>query len=158
MLAVGAIAPEIRAESTKGTFTLSASGGRLCTVVYFFPKAFTPGCTYETKRFRADYNELALVGAEVVGISIDDLATQCSFAESLRADFPLVADTDGAISTAYDVKWPVVGVAQRVTYVVGHDRTILAAFHHEVLVDRHRDDVLAFVDALYQERIGTRAE
>ncbi len=148
MLAVGGTAPEIDAPSSAGHFRLSRDGGRRCTVVYFFPKAFTPGCTQETGRFRDDHNELRLAGAAVVGVSTDDHDTQCKFASSLRAPFPMIGDADGTISAAYDVRWPLIGLARRVTYIVAPDRTILAVFHHEISIDQHRHDVLTFVDQL----------
>lgn len=155
MLAVQAEAPEIDAETSQGIrFRLSEQRARLCTVLYFFPKAFTPGCTKETKLFRDNYNELLLARATLVGVSTDDHATQCKFAESLHAPFPMIGDSDGAIARAYDVAWPVLGYARRVTYVVSPERRILAGFHHEVSITKHRDDVLRFVDELYQTRHG----
>lgn len=149
MLKVGDAAPEIDATTTRGDrFVLSTQEG-LCTVVYFFPKAFTPGCTKETKSFSLNYTELMLAGARVVGISTDDDETQCNFAESIGTPFPLIADRDRSISRAYDVLWPLVGVAQRVTYVISR-QLILAAFRHELAVGRHTDDVLRFVDQIYR--------
>ena len=150
MLRVGDLAPQIEAKTSLGTqFVLSEQDG-LCTVLYFFPKAFTPGCTRETKYFRDNYVELLLAGASVVGISTDDHATQCSFAESLHAPFPMIADADQAISRSYDVLWPIVGLARRVTYVVGPQRVIEATFHHELKIDAHRNDVLRFVNQKFQ--------
>ena len=150
MLKPGASAPEIAAITTAGRrFVLSEQRG-LCTVAYFFPKAFTPGCTRETKSFSHHHNELALAGATVVGISTDDDKTQCRFAASTEAPFPLIADRDKSISRAYDVLWPIVGVAQRVTYVIAPTRMILAAFRHELAVGRHTDDVMRFVNRIYR--------
>jgi thioredoxin-dependent peroxiredoxin len=72
MLKVGDPAPDIDATGSDGVrFVLSAQKG-LCTVIYFFPKAFTPGCTVETKRFRDNYAEIAMTGASIVGISTDE--------------------------------------------------------------------------------------
>jgi peroxiredoxin len=145
VLSIGATAPEIDAVTTSGArFRLSDQRG-LCTIVYFFPKAFTPGCTAETKRFRDHHVELTLAGASVVGVSTDDETTQCAFAKETRAPFPLIADRDRRISTAYDVLWPVVGLPQRITYVVGPRRDVLAAFHHELRIKQHTDEVLKFV-------------
>jgi peroxiredoxin Q/BCP len=152
LLPVGSVAPEIDAETSTGArFRLSEQQG-LCTVVYFFPKAFTPGCTRETATFRDNYAELRLARAELVGVSTDDLATQCSFASSLAAPFPMIGDKGGAISKAFDVTWPLLGVAKRVTYVIGPGRVIVSVFRHELLIGRHRDDVLGTVDALYRGR------
>ncbi len=151
MIEVGERAPEIDALTSRGDrFRLSAQLDKLCTVVFFFPKAFTPGCTAETKRFRDNYAELALAGARVVGISTDDQDTQCNFAESLRAPFPMIGDADKAISKAYGVLWPIVGRPRRVTFVILPDRIVAARFEHELQIARHRDDVLACVDQLHR--------
>jgi len=150
MLRVGDAAPAIDAVTSLGTrFVLSQQEG-LCTVVYFFPKAFTPGCTKETKHFRDNHVELALAGAAIVGVSTDDLATQCSFAQSLEAPFPMIPDADHAISRAYEVLWPLIGLARRITYVVSPAGIIEAVFHHELKVEEHRNDVLRFVNQKFR--------
>lgn len=156
MLEVGTIAPDIDATSTDGKrFRLSESAGRLCTVLFFFPAAFTPGCTRETARFGAVYNELDLAGAQVVGVSTDDHDTQCKFAESMRVSFPMIGDASGEITRAYDVRWPIIGRAQRATYVLDPARKILAVFRHEIMIDKIRDEVLVFVDELAQRKRAT---
>lgn len=156
MLAIGAKAPEIDAVATDGQrFVLSEQDG-LCTVIYFFPKAFTPGCTAETKLFSKNYNEIVLAGATLVGISTDDHSTQCEFARSLDAPFPMIADKDKGIARAYDVLWPLIGVTKRVTYVVNEERVVEAVFRHEIAVSSHRDDVLRFVDEKLRKKRGER--
>lgn len=153
MLKAGDTAPEIDALASNGErFRLSAQGSRLCTVVYFFPKAFTPGCTKETIRFRDNYAELAIAGAAVVGVSTDDHDTQCRFAQSLSAPFPMIADADKSIARAYGVLMPLIGLPRRVTFIVNPLRTIEAVFEHNVQIARHRDDVLRFVDRLYRAK------
>jgi peroxiredoxin len=157
MLKVGDAAPPFVAVASDGKrFSLYEQGG-LCTVLYFFPKAFTPGCTAETKEFRKHYVELELAGATLVGVSTDDRDTQCRFASSLSAPFPLLGDHDRAISRAYDVLWPIVGLAHRVTYVVGPSTSaadprwaVEAVFHHELAIKAHRDEVLRFVNEKFQ--------
>ncbi len=157
MLAVGSVAPDIDADSSEGRFCLSARPPGLCTVVYFFPKAFTPGCTRETMTFRDNYGELAMAGASIVGVSTDDVETQCKFANSVDAQFPVVGDPGGSIARAYDVRWPLVGLAKRVTYILSPARVVLAVFRHELDIGKHRDDVLAFVDAMLRKRVATKA-
>lgn len=158
MLPVGSVAPEIDAVDHRGDrFRLSDGQSRLCTVVYFFPKAFTPGCTRETLAFRDNYNELTLAGASLVGVSTDDADTQCRFADAVRAPFPMLSDEGGKIARAYDVRWPLLGIAQRVTYVLDPSRVVLRAFHHELRIRKHRDDVLVFVDELYRARRAVTA-
>jgi thioredoxin-dependent peroxiredoxin len=164
MLKVGDTAPPIDAVGSDGKrFVLYQQTG-LCAVVYFFPKAFTPGCTTETREFRKHYVELELAGAVLVGVSTDDRDTQCRFATSLSAPFPMLGDHDRSICRAYDVLWPLVGVAHRVTYVVAQARTgeprwtVEAVFHHEIKIGAHRDEVLRFVnDKLQASRPGPRS-
>lgn len=153
MLKVGDIAPHIDALANDGSrFRLVEQATKLCTVIYFFPKAFTPGCTRETTRFRDNFAEIAIAGAALVGISTDDHDTQCRFAESLRAPFPMIGDYDKSISRAYGVLWPVLGRARRVTFIVSPHRKIEAVFQHELQIVKHRDDVLLFIDRLHRAR------
>ena len=156
MLSAAGRAPEIDAVDNHGArFRLSEQSRRLCTVLYFFPRAFTPGCTRETAAFRDSHADLRLLGACIVGVSTDDAPTQCRFADFMRAPFPLIADPDGLISRAYDVRWPLLNVAKRVTFVIGPSQIILAAFHRELQITKHHDEVLAFVSEL--GRVGEAA-
>jgi peroxiredoxin len=171
MLKVGDTAPPIDAVGSDGKRFVLYAQDTLCTVIYFFPKAFTPQCTAQTREFRQHYVELAIAGATLVGISTDDRDTQCRFASSLSAPFPMLSDPDKSICRAYDVLWPLVGLAHRVTYVVGASPeavpatgapagvqrgtsrwSIEAIFHHELQVKAHRDDVLRFVNAKFQSQ------
>jgi peroxiredoxin Q/BCP len=82
MLSIGDRAPDFAARSTDGQMlTLSHLRGRP-VVIYFYPHAFTPGCTAETRRFRDNYDELQSFGAEVIGISTDDHEKQCKVAQA----------------------------------------------------------------------------
>lgn len=142
MLEVGAIAPELEGESFDGKrIRLRDLRGRP-VVLYFFPKAFTPLCTMETRRFRDNYPDLTALGAEVIGISTDSLATQCDFAQRQEVSFPLLADPNRSISTAYGVLWPLVPRARRVTFVIGETGTIELVLWHEFQVSKHLDEVL----------------
>lgn len=149
-LQAGQPAPEIDAIATNGQRWVLSQQEGLCTVIYFYPKAFTPGCTAETKMFRDNYVELLLAGANLVGISTDDEKTQCEFAAANRVTFPILPDPDHTICKAYDVLWPVMNVAQRFTFIVDARRTIDSVFHHEVQIERHRDDVLRRVNQLFK--------
>jgi Peroxiredoxin len=78
---VGDPVPDLELETTAGKVRLSQLRGRK-VVLYFFPKAFTMGCTRELKRFTELYEEFRKAGAEVIGVSVDGLETQRRFAES----------------------------------------------------------------------------
>lgn len=148
MIKVGEFAPEIDALTTKGERFVLSDARQPWTVVYFFPKAFTPGCTEEAKAFAAYHVELSLLGAAVVGISSDKHETQCRFAESVKAPFPMIGDEDGSIGRAYGVLWPIVGIPHRVTFIVDRARKVVAVFRHELAATKHRDDVLRTLDEL----------
>jgi peroxiredoxin Q/BCP len=141
VLKVGDPAPALKAVTSDGkTVDLAALRGKR-VVLFFFPKAFTRGCTIETRRFRDHYSELAALGAEIVGVSVDSAERQCEFASAEGVPFPMLGDASRSISRSFDVLRPILGVSQRVTYVIGPEGRIEAAFHHELLVNRHLEDV-----------------
>lgn len=136
------MAPDFEGDSSDGKRVRLADlrGGPV--VLYFFPKAFTPVCTAETGRFRDNYADVTAFGAEIVGVSTDNLATQCEFARKQRVSFPLVADADRRISAAYGVLWPLIVRARRVTFVIGETGIIERVLWHEFQVSKHLDEVL----------------
>jgi peroxiredoxin Q/BCP len=145
VLKVGAQAPDFTAEASTGQrLSLGELRGRY-VVLYFYPKAFTPGCTLETRLFRDNYDEIRALGAEVVGVSVDDLATQCRFAAAQSVRFPLLSDPDLTIAGAYGVRWPLVPLDKRVTFVLDKNGVIRAVFRHEFQISRHLDDVVRFL-------------
>jgi peroxiredoxin Q/BCP len=146
MISVGDRAPNFTARTTDGrTLTLSDLRGRP-VVIYFFPHAFTPGCTAETRRFRDNYDELQGFGAEVIGISTDDHEKQCRFANAEKVKFPLIGDTGAEIQALFGVKRPILKSNRRVTYVIDEEGMVAAMFHHEFQVLRHMDDVRQFFE------------
>lgn len=147
MVRVGDPAPEIDADAHDGTRVCVASFRDRWLVVYFYPRSFTAGCTVEAKQFRDRYEDIRALGAAVVGVSIDALDTQCSFADKHGLGFPIVADPDGRITRAWGVKRPIVEMAMRVTFVVDPVGRIAARFHHEILVSKHVNEVIAFLKA-----------
>ena len=72
-----------------------------------------------------------------MGVSRDTQEKNDQFRKSLELPFPLIGDPDGAIVEAYDVRWPIVGLAQRVTYAIGRNTKVLLAFHSELNMDAH---------------------
>jgi peroxiredoxin Q/BCP len=146
-LKVGDTAPDFEADDSLGGRTrLSYLRGQW-VVLYFYPRAFTPGCTRQAKNFRDNYDDLRALGAEVIGVSTDDAEKQCDFGKSMKARFPLIADQSGEVTRAFDVKWALLPVAKRVTYVIDPDGVVAAVFHHELQVLKHLDDVLRFLRA-----------
>ncbi len=142
MINIGSPAPDFEGLTTTGRrVKLSQLRGRP-VVLYFFPRAFTPGCTLEARQFRDAYPEIVEAGAEVIGISTDDHETQCAFAEQEKATFPLIGDADASIARKYDVIWPLLKMTKRVTFVIDAEGNIQAAFHFEMRVAQHVKSVL----------------
>ena len=107
----------------------------------------TTGCTIETRLFRDHYTEIAALGAEVIGVSVDSNEKQCEFASREGVSFPMIGDSQKTIGKSYDVLWPLLNVAQRITYVIGPDGRVEAAFHHELLVSKHLEAVRAHLQS-----------
>jgi thioredoxin-dependent peroxiredoxin len=158
MLRVGDIAPEIDVVATDGERFVLSEGS--LTVVFFYPRAFTTGCTAETENFREHRNEIVLAGARLVGISTDGEDTQCRFAKELGLPFPLIADRSG-IARAFGVAF-LIGFARRVTFVIGPERRVEAVFQHATLVPFRPASRMAFVEEvlafLHERRVRERAE
>jgi thioredoxin-dependent peroxiredoxin len=120
MIAVGQTAPDFEGTTGDGTpIRLSSFRGRTL-VLYFFPKAHTSGCRAETRGFAEHHLKLQRAGLDVVGVSVDSVEDQKSFAAECGAGFPLVADRDRSIARTYGVLG-LLGLARRVTFFIGPD-------------------------------------
>jgi peroxiredoxin Q/BCP len=138
-LSVGDTAPSFTAKDTHGnTVSLSDFAGKT-VVLYFYPKDDTPGCTKEACGFRDAYADYQGKDIVVLGVSMDDEASHQQFTEKFNLPFPLLADTDGAITKAYDVDGG--GYAKRVTYVIDGSGKI-SKVYTTVKTDSHANDIL----------------
>lgn len=116
-------------------------------VLYFYPKAFTKGCTLEARAFSEANSQFVASGARVIGLSADDLPTLKRFSvEHCRGKFP-VATASPAIIKAYDVKLPLVGMTNRTSYVIARDGRIVMV-HSDLDWKDHVARTLAAVRAL----------
>ena len=139
MIAEGERAPDFTLPDQEGEdVTLSDLRGQR-VVIYFYPRANTPGCTKQACGVRdhsADYESL---GARVLGVSPDPVPRVKQFHDEQALDFSLLADADGSVCSAYGVKkfWG----AQRSTFIVDADGTVARAFP-KVSPKTHDDLVL----------------
>ncbi|MGC8467369.1 MAG: peroxiredoxin [Acidithiobacillus sp.] len=102
-LSVGQPAPEFCAPvSSGGELCLKSLLGRK-VVLYFYPKDNTPGCSLEAQDFATMYPEFQAMGAEVIGVSRDSLASHQRFIDKFSLPFPLISDADEKVCRAYDV-------------------------------------------------------
>lgn len=117
---VGESAPAFRLQDQNGHWRTPADFRGRWLVMYFYPKDFTPGCTTEVCTFRDDIAKLRKAGAEVIGVSLDDVESHAAFAEKYRVPFPLLADADRSVATAYGVLASRMGMhyAKRTTFLI----------------------------------------
>ncbi len=124
MVAKGEVAPDFEAPNQDGTsFRLSSLRGTP-VVLYFYPKADTPGCTIEAKGFRDHYDEFRAKKVSVVGVSTDECEEQKAFRSKYGLPFPLIADRSKAVATQYGVLGPR-GNARRVTFLIDPRGTVV---------------------------------
>lgn len=103
-LDVGDLAPEFEATTSDGTIWRSSDdAGDGLLVVYFYPAAMTGGCTDQACSFRDNRTKLTEMGAEVVGISGDEVDALTVFRRTNRINFPLLSDADGSIAAKFGV-------------------------------------------------------
>ena len=96
-------------------------------VLYFYPEDDTLGCTRESCAFRDDSDAFREKGAVVLGISVQGESSHRAFRDKYHLPFDLVADSDKRITRAYNALGPL-GLAKRVTYIIGPDGKIAAAY------------------------------
>jgi peroxiredoxin Q/BCP len=114
-------------------------------VLYFFPKAFTSGCTAEAHAFSESIDDFKKAGAQVIGMSADDLKTLHDFsAKECRSAFPVATATPD-IQKAYDVAWAAhPGITTRTSYVIGKDGKVVMV-HDDLDFSQHVAKTLAAV-------------
>lgn len=101
MLEIGNRMPDFSAADQNGNIVKSADLIGKKTVVYFYPKANTPGCTAEACSLRDNYERFLALGYNVIGISKDSEKAQKNFSDKYALPFPLLADTDALIIKAF---------------------------------------------------------
>ncbi len=143
LLPVGASAPDVEGKNKDGqVLKLSAASDKV-KVVYFYPKDDTPGCTKEACAFRDAYQKLDTAGVVVFGVSKDSQESHDAFAKKHSLPFYLSADESGSVVKAYGVG-STLGMASRVTFVVGKDNKIVKVFP-DVDPAVHVDEVIAAI-------------
>jgi thioredoxin-dependent peroxiredoxin len=150
-LRIGDQAPDFSLEDTKGrTYTLKDFAGKY-TVLYFYPKDDTPGCTKEACAFRDDMVKLEKLNAKVVGISVDTSASHEKFAEKYKLPFTLLADTDGKVAKSYQALTDlfILKVAKRHTFLIDPDGKI-AKIYRDVNVSKHSQQIIDDLTALHR--------
>lgn len=119
-LTVGAPAPLINAKNEDGqSISFGDVYAKGITLVYFYPKAETPGCTKEACSLRDSYADLHGKGLQILGVSRDTPEAQKKFQINQKLPFSLIADTDGKVAEAFHVPMiPVVGMTMRQSFII----------------------------------------
>lgn len=141
MLAIGTTAPDFSVYDHNGN-KLSLKDFRGSKIVlWFFPKADTPGCTIEGQGFRDQFKTFQDNSVVVLGVSLDTPAENKAFAEKFSFPYPLLCDVKREVSTAYHaVHGREDKYAARITYVIGEDGKIAEAIE-KVDVKNHAKDL-----------------
>ncbi|WP_141733740.1 peroxiredoxin [Oligoflexus tunisiensis] len=104
-------------------FDLKSRAGQW-TVLYFYPKADTPGCTKQACAFRDNIKKIRAQGAEVYGISADTVEKQASFHKGQKLNFDLLADPEAKVIEQYGTKMPMMAMSKRWTFIVSPELKI----------------------------------
>jgi peroxiredoxin Q/BCP len=113
------------------------------TVLYFYPKADTPGCTTEACEFRDNIFAFEEAGVAILGVSLDDVASQKDFADKYHLPFPLLSDAKQEVAGSYGVltTFRDTPVASRQTFVIDPDGRV-AKHYAQVNPETHTQQVL----------------
>ncbi|MEI9970299.1 MAG: peroxiredoxin [Terracidiphilus sp.] len=129
------------------TVSLSDFAGKP-VILFFYPKADTPGCTIEACGFRDTFKKLLAAGAVVLGISRDTPSDQAKFRAKFDLPYNLLADVDEKVCKQFDVlkENKVYGMSiERTTFVIAPDQTLLHIYP-KVVPQGHAEEVLALIE------------
>jgi peroxiredoxin Q/BCP len=150
--AAGQVAPGFKLQDQNGDWHSLEDYRGKWLAVYFYPKDGTPGCTTEACNFRDNIYAFKAIGAEVVGISVDDVDSHKKFSDEYRLPFILLADEEGETARAYGVlrDWKIIQIASRQSFLIDPDG-VVAKHYEDVDPDTHTQDVLSDLESLMSE-------
>ena len=133
-LDVGDKAPDFTAPAALAgkqfRYSLGEALARGPVVLYFFPAAFSVGCSAEAHEFAQAIGQFEALGASVIGVSTDDIETQLKFSmQACQGKFPVASDAGRTLIKSYDAAMMIMpDYANRVSYVIGPDHSVLYSF------------------------------
>jgi len=153
MVEVGKKAPAFALESSDGGKLKLADYAGKTVVLYFYPRDNTPGCTLEAQGFTAAVPALARLGAQVIGVSKDSIASHCKFRDKYKLAFPLLSDPDGKVLEAYGAWGDKVMYGKKMKGIIRSTVLIdktgkIAKVWPKVSVKGHVDEVVEAVKSL----------
>jgi peroxiredoxin Q/BCP len=144
-LKVGDPAPQVTATTETGASLAFADAYSQSpyTLVFFYPKAFTGGCTAQSCSLRDGYEQLAKLGVSIIGVSTDSVETQKKFKDEHRLPYTLIADTDKKVLQAFGQS--ALMFASRQAYLIKDGRIVYADLKGST--KQQADDILRFLNA-----------
>jgi len=148
----GSAAPGFRLQDQNGEWHALEDYRGSWLAIYFYPKDDTPGCTTEACNFRDNIYAFNAIGANVVGISLDDVDSHREFSDKYKLPFIILADENGDTAKAYGVlrDWKLTKIASRQSFLVNPEGVIVKHYE-DVDPDTHTQDVLADLEALMKK-------
>lgn len=147
-LAIGAPAPDVTAKDQDGkAVSFKDVYAKGVTLVYFYPKANTPGCTKQGCSLRDNWSGLQAKGVQVLGVSGDKPEAQKAFRDQFTFPFPLIADDDGKVAAAFGVPAMKPGIFKRTSFLV-KDGKVAWTMTDKTTTETHAADVLKAVEGL----------
>jgi peroxiredoxin Q/BCP len=142
-LKVGDSAPDFSLPSNKGTeVSLSAFNGSKNVVLFFYPRDGSPGCTQQACSFQDSYEVFKKLGAEVVGISGDDIKSHENFAVENLLEYILLSDKGDTVRKLYGASGALGLMPGRVTFVIDKEGVIRHIFSSQLQPKKHIDEAL----------------
>jgi len=150
---VGKPAPDFRLPDQHGKLHALQDYRGQYLVLYFYPKDDTPGCTQEACAFRDDLNQITAMGAQVVGVSVDNSNSHAEFATKYHLPFPLLSDKSGAVADSYGalLNLGILKMARRFTFLIDPEGNLVKAYL-AVETSRHSQEIIADLKKLTAER------
>ncbi len=146
---IGSKAPDFSLPDQQGRrVNLADFVGKTNLVVYFYPKDESYGCTKEACSFRDNYEVFKQAGAEVIGISSDDIASHQAFAANHKLPFILLSDKGKTVAEKYGVGKSLGILPGRVTFVIDKQGIIRLVFSSQLSFEKHVEEALQMLNTL----------
>lgn len=166
---LGDTAPDFTAETTEGTLRFHEWMGNSWAVLFSHPRDYTPVCTTELGRVARLKGEFDKRNVKVIGLSVDPLEDHRGWARDIeetqdcQLNFPLIADPDRKIATAYDMIHPNASdnFTVRSVFVIGPDKKVKLTLTYPASTGRNFDELLRVIDSLQltsQHKVATPAD
>jgi peroxiredoxin Q/BCP len=143
---IGDALPDFTLKDQSGQIFVSSSlKGISPLVIFFYPKDFTPGCTYQVCDFRDSLNDFKDLGAEVIGISTDSEQSHQSFSNKYRLNFRILSDADKKVQNLFNVKSSLFGILPgRETFVFNSEGVLIHRFRSHN-AGSHKEEALKYL-------------